>query len=253
MTFTKGQKDDSDNKASSDIDVFRKAIHTARHIVVLSGMVPHHSSSKDTVYEEPVRNWQSLDASPEAFATNSSLVWQLCHSRRRTATRKLYSDYLAKLTIPSFRTSPTLAPKSKSLHIIFSSTDRLLPVALDSLPRQSGVEKEGWDPEKNDIPEVELPHCLACGVLARPGVVHAGERPPRLAEIDRLVRKADLCIIVGNSQTRHPAAAHVEHMRECGGKVAVFVQSPMESDEKADFLFEGDVEHTVPMVLGLMK
>ena len=49
-----------------------------------------------------------------------------------------------------------------------------------------------------DIPLKELPRCPA---LARPGVVWFGETPYQLPEINRLVFKADMCLVVGTSST----------------------------------------------------
>ena len=52
-----------------------------------------------------------------------------------------------------------------------------------------------------DIPLKELPRCPACHALARLGVVWFGETPYQLAEIDRLLFKADMCLVVGTSST----------------------------------------------------
>jgi NAD+-dependent protein deacetylase sirtuin 5 len=49
------------------------------------------------------------------------------------------------------------------------------------------------------IPVEDLPHCTKCGSLTRPGVVWFEELPYGLGAIDQLVRKADLCIVVGTS------------------------------------------------------
>ena len=52
-----------------------------------------------------------------------------------------------------------------------------------------------------DIPLKELPRCPTCHALARPGVVWFGETPYQLSEINRLVFKADMCLVVGTSST----------------------------------------------------
>lgn len=54
---------------------------------------------------------------------------------------------------------------------------------------------------EDDIPLDKLPHCPRCGHLARPGVVWFGEVPHHLGEIDELVDKADLCLVVGTSSS----------------------------------------------------
>jgi NAD-dependent deacetylase sirtuin 5 len=63
---------------------------------------------------------------------------------------------------------------------------------------ESLVEKGVMDP---DIPRSALPRCSKCGALARPGVVWFGESIPGLRKIDKLVAKADLCLVVGTSST----------------------------------------------------
>jgi len=40
-----------------------------------------------------------------------------------------------------------------------------------------------------------------CGALARPGVVWFDEKPYKLDEINSLVYKADLCLVIGTSST----------------------------------------------------
>lgn len=52
-----------------------------------------------------------------------------------------------------------------------------------------------------DIPLTDLPRCSKCNGLARPGVVWFGERPQHLDAIDKLLDKADLCLVVGTSST----------------------------------------------------
>jgi NAD+-dependent protein deacetylase sirtuin 5 len=51
------------------------------------------------------------------------------------------------------------------------------------------------------IDVADLPRCTKCGALARPGVVWFGEEPQHLPTIDKLVARADLCLVVGTSST----------------------------------------------------
>lgn len=52
-----------------------------------------------------------------------------------------------------------------------------------------------------DIPKSALPRCDKCGALARPGVVWFGERPHHIDDINLLVFKADMILVVGTSST----------------------------------------------------
>ncbi|KAI0035571.1 DHS-like NAD/FAD-binding domain-containing protein [Vararia minispora EC-137] len=103
------------------------------------------------------------------------------------------------------------------------------------------------------IERSDLPRCKKCGALARPGVVWFGETPQFLDEIEELVLKADLCLVVGTSSTVYPAAGYAAAVQEHGGKVAVFNLDRSEGDGEADFLFLGPCAETLPDALGLQK
>jgi NAD-dependent SIR2 family protein deacetylase len=55
-----------------------------------------------------------------------------------------------------------------------------------------------------NIPEADLPRCSLCGALARPGVVWFDKKPFKLDEINNLVYRADLCLVIGTSGTVRP-------------------------------------------------
>lgn len=53
-----------------------------------------------------------------------------------------------------------------------------------------------------DIPKGQLPHCSKCRKgLLRPGVVWFGETPRHLDEIDGILRRTELLLVVGTSST----------------------------------------------------
>ncbi|KAI3604065.1 sirtuin 5 [Moniliophthora roreri] len=72
------------------------------------------------------------------------------------------------------------------------------------------------------IPLEELPRCGKCGALARPGVVWFGEKPYHVDEINMLVYKADMILVIGTSSTVHPASTFAYRVKRRGGKVAIF-------------------------------
>jgi NAD-dependent deacetylase sirtuin 5 len=110
------------------------------------------------------------------------------------------------------------------------------------------VEQGVLDPE---VPVDQLPRCPECNALARPGVVWFGEAPHHLELIDDLVKKADLCIVVGTSSTVYPAASYAPSVQKHGGKVAVFNVERSEGDERANYLFTGPCEDLLPEALGV--
>ncbi|EPQ55758.1 DHS-like NAD/FAD-binding domain-containing protein [Gloeophyllum trabeum ATCC 11539] len=97
-----------------------------------------------------------------------------------------------------------------------------------------------------NIPLDELPRCPACGALARPGVVWFGEKPYHLDEINSIIYKADMCLVIGTSSTVRPASTYAYRVQRHGGKVAVFNKDPSEKDERADFVFAGGCETVLP-------
>ncbi|KAH9045686.1 DHS-like NAD/FAD-binding domain-containing protein [Lactarius pseudohatsudake] len=101
------------------------------------------------------------------------------------------------------------------------------------------------------VDKADLPRCSQCGDLARPGVVWFGEHPHHIPDIDKLVDKATLCLVVGTSSTVYPAASYQRKVREQGGKVAVFNLERSQGDSDVDFLFLGPCEETIPQALGL--
>jgi NAD-dependent SIR2 family protein deacetylase len=80
-------------------------------------------------------------------------------------------------------------------HLEYNTTS---PVCESLAGLEALVEEGTLDPE---IPVQSLPRCSKCGSLARPGVVWFGEIPQYLDTIDELVKRADLCIVVGTSST----------------------------------------------------
>lgn len=99
------------------------------------------------------------------------------------------------------------------------------------------------------IPVGELPHCPECNSLARPGVVWFGEKPYHLDEINSIVYKADMCLVIGTSSEVRPASTYAYRVQKHGGKVAVFNLDPSEKDMRADFVFRGPCENILPELL----
>ena len=85
--------------------------------------------------------------------------------------------------------------------------------------------------------------------MLRAGTVFFGEIPKYLDEIDRVLRKTDLILVVGTSSTVYPAAGFASQVKHYGGKVAVFNIEPTPGDEVADFLLYGPCEETLPQAL----
>ncbi|PPQ90637.1 hypothetical protein CVT25_006620 [Psilocybe cyanescens] len=127
---------------------------------------------------------------------------------------------------------PYLAASLKKL-----GPDVVVDIPVDRLPRCGGDEWSGSN------------RYGRCGGLLRPDVVWFGEVPPRMGEIAREITGCDLLIVVGTSSIVQPAAGFASQVQGHGGKVAVFNLERSNSDDKADFLFLGSCDATLPEVL----
>ncbi|KJA16693.1 hypothetical protein HYPSUDRAFT_91116 [Hypholoma sublateritium FD-334 SS-4] len=98
------------------------------------------------------------------------------------------------------------------------------------------------------IPLEALPRCPECHELARPGVVWFGEKPYHLDEINLLVFKADMCIVIGTSSTVKPASTYAYRVQRRHGHVAVFNLDPSDRDDTATSVFPGKCEEVLAKV-----
>lgn len=156
---------------SADVEKFRQVFAKAKRIVVLAG--PGASEAHNGHLNPNELFWQSLDATPEAFALNPSLVWQMYHRRRLHAITSKPTPLhilLAKLSIKSFRKSVG-AENAKHYHLITQNVDRLSLAALNTLlVENSSSEKKKSDDDKpkrsslvqmnGNVLEVR---CMECG------------------------------------------------------------------------------------------
>lgn len=83
-------------------------------------------------------------------------------------------------------------------------------------------------------------------------MVWFGEQIPALREIEEVLAKCDLLLVLGTSATVYPAAGFASKVRANGGKTAIFnIENNDGFDQQSDWFFEGPVEETLPWALGL--
>ncbi|KAJ7103142.1 DHS-like NAD/FAD-binding domain-containing protein [Mycena belliarum] len=262
---------------STDAAEFQRILRTSKHIVAIAGAGLSAASGIPT-FRSGGGLWQTHDvtklATPQAFAADPVLVWRFYHARRRAilAAAPNAAHYaLAVLALPAYRAA--VAPDARYT-LVTQNVDSLSTRAhrevpspilemhgrlLDTLCTGCGhTEHTTADPlcpalgEADDATPIaieQLPHCLRCGALLRPGVVWFDEIPHHLRAINALVEKADLCLVVGTSSTVYPAAGYAHEIAENGGTVAVFNSERTDDDDFAHFFFVGPCEETLPRVL----
>jgi NAD-dependent deacetylase len=174
---------DSENKFPISEELIR-VIHSAKHIMVLTGAGISAESGIPTFRESQTGLWNEYRpedlATPEAFQRNPRLVWEWYAWRRE----------LIKKTSPNpghfaLATMEKMAPK---FHLITQNVDNLHMIAgsqhviefhgniFQTKCSYEDITVESW-PETGDMP----PHCPNCGHYLRPNVVWFGESIPQVA------------------------------------------------------------------------
>ncbi|KAK9473425.1 DHS-like NAD/FAD-binding domain-containing protein [Dipodascopsis tothii] len=262
----------------ASLESFHTYLRSSRRILALVGAGLSASSGLAT-FRGAGGLWRNHDAmelaTPEAFQTDPSLVWQFYSARRGAAlqaqpNRAHYA--LAELARrrPEFLTltqnvdglsARAHHPPGQLLHL-HGSLFTLKCTAFDCDYRGENYEHPLTPPlaaataaTYTHIPVAGLPHCPACKTgLLRPGVVWFGESLPHAVvhQADEFLTsaKVDLILVIGTSGTVYPAAAYVDRVRAQGGKVAVFnIDAGLDVDEIDGWLFEGDAAEWVPAAL----
>ncbi|KAH9922940.1 DHS-like NAD/FAD-binding domain-containing protein [Fomitopsis serialis] len=257
---------------STDYAAFRAVLRQSKHVVAIAGAGLSAASGIPT-FRGAGGLWRSYDAislaTPDAFNENPSRVWQFYHMRRekaRAAEPNAAHMALAVLAVPHFLrtnvdglsrralertpgadegTAPILEMHGRLFETICTSCgDRRMNMDSPICPALAGTEAivERHE-EEPDIPLDKLPRCQKCSGLLRPGVVWFGEIPLHLHEIQQIVGKADLGLIVGTSSTVR--CGYAADIQKRGGKTAVFNLQESDGDHVTDFLFMGPCEETL--------
>ncbi|PIK58635.1 putative NAD-dependent protein deacylase sirtuin-5, mitochondrial-like [Apostichopus japonicus] len=265
---------------NSDLAAFRQEFAKAKHIVVLTGAGISAESGVPT-FRGPGGYWRTYRvqdiATPEAFARNPSLVWELYHYRREVM-----------MTKEPNKAHYAIAACEKRL----SKQDRKVTVItqnIDELHRSAGTEnllelhgtlfktrcvkcgtvKEARNnplvpalqgrgmPEPNanstPIPEKDLPRCQedGCDSLVRPHVVWFGEslNDEVLRKTDEELESCDLCLVVGTSSVVYPAAMFAPMLASRGVTVAEFNMEETQATSSLKYHFHGPAGEFVPQAL----
>ncbi|XP_076470205.1 NAD-dependent protein deacylase sirtuin-5, mitochondrial-like isoform X2 [Babylonia areolata] len=240
-------------RPSSDMAAFREDFAKAKHIVVLTGAGVSAESGVPTFRGAGGfwRQFQAQDlATPYAFASNPSLVWEFYHYRREV----MLSKHPNPAHVAIAECEARLAKQGRRVVVITQNIDELhkragsnniielhgnlfktrctscgnVEVNKDSpiCPALDGKGLPDKDAADARIPEDQLPRCgkEGCGGLVRPHVVWFGEAldPAVLHQTDKELSGCDLCLVVGTSSVVYPAAMFAPQVAERGVPVAEF-------------------------------
>lgn len=222
----------SKSRPSSDLAAFRKIWANSKHVIALTGAGISAESGVPTFRGSGGlwRKYRAQDlASPQAFTSNPSLVWEFYSYRRELVLTKEPNEAHRALA----QAEKELAEQGKRLVVITQNIDELhrragsnnvielhgtlfktqctkcgdVSVNKNSpiVPALAG--KGSPDPSVMDskIPLNELPRCSKCTGLLRPHVVWFGEPldPNVIEQAQKELDSCDLCLVVCQSFVNH--------------------------------------------------
>lgn len=255
---------------SADLHSFQQHLCASRRILALVGAGLSASSGLPT-FRGAGGLWQGYDATelatPEAFASDPSLVWTFYNFRRNMAlTARPNAAHYALAELARRRNFVCLTQNVDGLSTrAHHPPDKLLQLHGDLFVlrctsfmcnfRCSNFDRDlvpETDPKDTAAAgSVNLPKCPKCSGILRPGVIWFGEPLPLdvMDQADEFIKEGvDLMLVIGTSGSVWPAAGYVEQVELAGGKVAVF--NTDESTSKYDgWFFKGDAAKTLPIAL----
>ncbi|XP_057369586.1 NAD-dependent protein deacylase isoform X2 [Daphnia carinata] len=265
---------------SADMDSFRKLLLKANAVVILTGAGVSAESGVPTFRGAGGlwRTYSAIDlATPSAFRSNPSLVWEFYHHRRETVASKHPNN--AHKAIAEFESR--LTKQGKHVSVITQNIDELHqragsvnvlelhgslfktqclkckkveanydnPICEALRGKGSASPVEGGE----KIPELSLPRCKvsSCGGLLRPYVVwfHETLDPIVLKKAERDLNSCDLCLVIGTSSVVYPAAMFAPQVAARGVPVAEFNMETTSATHHFGFHFSGPSGELLPIAL----
>jgi len=212
------------------IDRARALLRGAHHVVVLTGAGVSAESGVPTFRGAGGlwRQYRAEDlATPHAFARDARLVWEWYGWRRTIVSgcapnAAHHALAAAALSHADFR---IITQNVDGLHARAAREPRAIPLELHGSLYRTRCTRcaHRWD-DRSTVDATSgdtLPHCDACGALARPDIVWFGEAlgDAVLGEAMTLAANADACLVVGTSALVHPAAGLADLTRRNGGSL----------------------------------
>ncbi|CAK1546265.1 unnamed protein product [Leptosia nina] len=265
-------------RQSSDLTKFKETLKTAKNVVILSGAGISAESGIPT-FRGAGGFWRKYQASslatPEAFKTSPSLVWEFYHYRREVAAKA--QPNAGHIAIANFEAKHA----DKKITVITQNVDGLharagtknlielhgnlyktrctkckeVLVNFDS-PICEALTSRGAPDEKvvgSDIPVKSLPHCKkpGCEGLLRPHIVWFGEslESAVLERAGEAMESCDICLVVGTSSVVYPAAMFAPQAAARGAVVAEFNIETTPATPDFQYYFEGPCGTTLPRAL----
>ncbi|XP_068176303.1 NAD-dependent protein deacylase sirtuin-5, mitochondrial-like [Antennarius striatus] len=267
-------------RPSSDLAAFREIFSKSKNVVVLTGAGVSAESGVPTFRGAGGywRKWQAPTlATPEAFSSNPSRVWEFYHYRREVMLTKTPNPAHVAIAECEER----LSKRGRKVTVVTQNIDELHrragsknvlelhgslfktrcmscghEAANYKSPICAALEGKGApdpDTDEANIPIQHLPRCEqpGCAGLLRPAVVWFGESLDSdvLQRVDAVLDACDLCLVVGTSSVVYPAAMFAPDLASRGVPVAEFNMEDTPVTMRFKFHFQGPCGTTLPPAL----
>ena len=103
--------------------------------------------------------------------------------------------------------------------------------------------------ERADLEEGPPPPCSKCGYPLKPNIVLFGEMVREMPQIDEILARCDLLLVIGTSAQVYPVASLPYVVHRQGGLIYEFNKTPTPLTHSADFFFEGNAGTSVPALV----
>jgi len=248
-------KEETESPLRSTARRLARAAAGVSRVVVLTGAGISAESGIPT-FRDPDGVWARFRpedlASPEAFRQDPKLVWDWYRARAENVDRVKPNqghESLARME-ERFAGLTIITQNVDGLHRAAGSSrvielhGNLRRARCTRCPAVFGLSEARAQDD-------DMPHCPACGALARPDIVWFGEMLPEdaLGQAFEVSSRAELFFVVGTSALVHPAAS-LPYVAARSGAVLVEVnprETPVSTD--ADFVFRARAGEALPVIL----
>lgn len=197
------------------------------------------------------RNHSAHDlATPEAFARDPGLVWSFYQHRRRTVARcRPNPGHHALADLEARRSDVWVITQNVDGYHADAGTLNLIEMH-GSLWMTSCLACRRRVRDK-DLDFDEPPKCRHCDGIMRPGVVWFGEtfEPSVLSEIDSLLARGGVMLVVGTSATVAPAAFFAGIARSRGAVTIEVNPEASLAESDMDFVVRAPSGQVLPTLL----
>lgn len=254
-----GVADGAPADLQKDIETAAAKLRAAKKVVVLTGAGVSKESGIPTFRDALTGLWANYEpeklATPQGFLSDPPLVWQWYDFRRKKVLEvQPNPGHHAIAVLESLIPEVVVVTQNvDGLHKRAGSTDivELHGNILDFFC----FEQRHPAPAEIAFDLKEPPLCTECGSMMRPGVVWFNEMlpPGAMERASRLVRSADVVLVIGTSGIVYPAASLPYTAKDAGAFVVEVNPDETPITEVADLFLAGPSGELLPMLVERLR